>query len=84
MDKKEVVIDGPMAVDGVTVIPVAKVSLNYRHGNSSLSFFGFKQPIGVVVVSQSVKKAFRITGEEVSIDQLMQEVPSIREMLERL
>ena len=84
MEKKEVAIDSPMTVDGVTVIPVAKISLNYQHGNSSLSFFGVKQPIGVILVSRSLKRAFRITGEEVSIDQLMQEVPKIKEVLERL
>jgi len=34
-----------------------------------------------VVVSQSAKQAFRITGEEVSLEELMQEVPSLKEML---
>jgi len=38
----------------------------------------------VVVVSPSANRAFRISGEEVSLDQFMQEVPGIREMLERL
>ncbi len=82
MEKKEVEIGNPVTIAGVTLIPVIKVSLNYWRRNGNLSFFGVKQPIGVVVVSPSAKRAFRITGEEVPLDQFIQEVPSIREELE--
>jgi len=82
MEKKEVEIGSPVTVAGVTLIPVIKVSLNYWRRNGSLSFFGVKQPIGVVVVSPSAKRAFRITGEEVPLDQFIQEVPGIKEVLE--
>jgi len=82
MEKKEVEIGNPVKVAGVTLIPVAEVSLNYWGGKGSNSFFGVKQPVNVVVVSPSVKRAFRITGEEVSLDQLIQEVPGIKEILE--
>ena len=82
MKEKEIEIGSPVTVDGVTLIPVIKVSLNYWRRNGNLSFFGAKQPIGVVVVSPSAKRAFRITGEEVPLDQFIQEVPGIREELE--
>ena len=84
MEKKEISIENPVAVAGVTLIPVTKVSLNYWGGNNGISFFGVKQPVSVVVVSPSAKRAFRITGEEVSLDQLMQEVPGIKEILEEI
>lgn len=82
MEKKRVTIDNPVAVAGVTLIPVAKVSLNYWHGDGGISFFGVKQPVDVVVVSPSAKRAFRITGEEVPLDQLIQEAPGIKEIVE--
>ena len=82
MEKKEIGIDTPVAVAGVTVIPITEFSLNYWHRNSGISFFGVKKPISVVVVSPSSKKAFRVTGEEVPLEQLIQEVPGIKEMLE--
>ena len=84
MEKKEVRIGNSVTVAGVTVIPVVEVSLNYRHGNRSISFLGVKQPVSVVVVSPSARRAFRITGEEVPLDQLMQEVPDIKEILEEI
>ena len=82
MEKEEVEIDKAVKVAGVTLIPVTKVSLNYWHSNSGISFFGVKQPVSVIVVSPSAKKAFRVTGEEVSLYQLIQEVPGIKEILE--
>ncbi len=84
MEKKEVGLDTPVVVAGVTLIPVTEVSLNYWHGSGGISFFGVKQPIGVVVVSQSTKRAFRISGEEIPLDQLIQEAPAIKEILERI
>ena len=84
MEKKEVEIGNPVTIAGVTLIPVTKVSLNYWRSKDSISFFGIKQPFSVVVVSPSEKKAFRIRGEEVPLDQLIQEVPGIKELLDGL
>ena len=81
MEKKEVAIGSPVAVAGVTLIPVTKVSLNSWRGKRGVSFFGFKQPVTVIVVSPTEKRAFRATGEEVPLDQLIQEAPSIKEIL---
>jgi len=81
MEKEEVIIENPVAVAGITLVPVTKLSLNYWHGKHNLSCFGVKQPVGVVVVSPSTKRAFRITGEEISLDQLIIEAPGIKEVL---
>jgi len=82
MEKKEVVIENPVAVAGITLVPVTQFSLNYWHGKHSLSCFGMKQPVGVVVVSPSTKRVFRITGEEISLEELIIEAPGIKEVLE--
>ena len=81
MEKKEVEIGSPVAVRGVTLIPVTKVSLNSWRRKGSISSFGIKQPVSVVVVSPSEKRAFRITGEEVPLDRFIREAPDIKEIL---
>ena len=82
METKEVRVDGPITVAGVTLIPVTKVSLNCQAGRGGVSFFGVKHPVDIVLVTSSEKMAFRITGEEIPLDQLIQEVPNIREVVE--
>ncbi len=84
MEKKEVKIDNPVALAGVTILPLVEVSLSYWRRDSRLAILGTKQPVGMVVISPSAKKAFRISGEEVSLEQLIQEVPGIREVLEKV
>ena len=84
MEEREVRIGNPVAVAGVTLIPLVEISHNYwRHG-SSLSTFVTKQPVSLVVVSPSTKKALKISGEEVPLEQLIHEVPAISEILERI
>ncbi len=82
MEKEEVRIEASVAVAGVTLIPIAKASLSCWYRKGRLSFLGTKQPVSVVVVSPQAKKAFRISGEEVSLDQLTEEVPGLKEILE--
>ena len=80
--KKEVRADTPVTVAGVTLIPVTEIVLNCWQGKSSISFYGVKRPVGMVMVSPSLKKAFRVTGEEVPLDQFRQEFPGIKEILD--
>ena len=82
MEKEEIRTEAPFAVAGVTLVPIVEVLLNCWHSNGHLSFFGIKQPVSVVVVSPQAKRAFRIDGEEISLDQLTKEVPGIKEILE--
>lgn len=82
MEEKKVAADDPVSIAGVTLIPVTRVSLHHWSIKGGASFLGIKQPVAVVVVSQSTKKAFRITGEEVSLEELIKEAPNLKEILE--
>lgn len=79
--KKEITIGSPVTVAGVKVIPVSEVSSSYWHSQRGIAFSGSMRPVSVVIVSPSVKRAFRITGEEITLDQLAGEIPEIEEIL---
>ena len=83
MEKTEVTIESPVSVAGLTLIPVVQILKCLWQRENSTSFFATKRPIAVVVISPSAKKAFRVTGEEVSIDQLVKEAPDIKEVLDK-
>ena len=82
MEREEIRIEAPFIVAGVTLVPIVKTSLNYWHSKGRLSFFGTNQPVSVVVIFPQARRAFRINGEEVPLDQLTQEVPGMKEVLE--
>lgn len=81
MEKSVVSLDNPISIRGLTVIPVVKFSLNYSFA-AGIAVMSTKQPVAAVIISPSQKKAFRMTGEEVSLEQLATEFPAIREPLE--
>jgi uncharacterized spore protein YtfJ len=83
MTKTVLGIDKPVSVKGFTIIPVVKLSLHYSFA-AGISIFSIKQPIATVIVSASQRKAISITGETISLEQLIQEVPSIKETLEEI
>ncbi|MDA2920265.1 hypothetical protein MYX76_12375 [Desulfobacterota bacterium AH_259_B03_O07] len=83
MVKKEATIDNAVFIDGLTIIPVVAVSLDHLLFNNFATVYGFKEPVAFIIVSPAGKRAFRITGEEVSIEQLVEECPEIKEMLQR-
>ena len=84
MEKKELEIGNPIAIAGITLIPITEVSLNYWQGKGGISFFGVKQAVSIVVISSLEKKAFKVSGEEVSLDELIQEVSKIKELLDTI
>ena len=83
MERERVKIGSPVTVAGINLILVTRLSFNCQASGSSISFFGIKQPVSVVMVSQSTKRAFEISGKEISLDKLIQEVPSLTKVLER-
>ena len=84
MEKEEIRIETPSSINGVTLVPIVKTRLNCLQGKKCLSFFAIKQPLSMVVVSPQARRAFRIDGEEISLDQLMKEVPGMKEILDSI
>ena len=77
-------VENPVTVAGVTLVPVTRVLSHHWCREHIFSCFDIKQPVGVVVGSPSGKKAFRLTGEEISLDQLVTEYPDIKEAVEKI
>jgi len=83
MEKERVTIGDPVAIAGTILIPVVKLSSKCQLACGGIFFSGVKQPVSIVAASSAVKKAFDITGDEISLDQLMQEAPGLAEILEQ-
>ena len=76
------IVAGPMAIAGITLILVVKLSMNCQLAGGNIFFSGLKQPVGLVVTSPSAKKAFDINGEEVPVSTLVHQTPGLLSVLE--
>mgnify|MGYP005860745521 CR=1 FL=1 len=81
MEKSLVSLDKPISIRGLTIVPVVKMSSRYSFA-AGIAGICTRQPIAVVIVSPAQKKAFRTTGEEVSLEQLAAEFPALAQPLE--
>lgn len=75
--EKIVTVEGPFVIGGLTLIAVVRSLLTSKSYDRGSWLFGIKSPIALVLISDSSKRAFRITGEEVSVEQLLKENPEI-------
>ncbi|MDH3600702.1 MAG: hypothetical protein OEU26_13800 [Candidatus Tectomicrobia bacterium] len=83
MEKTEVTIDDPIVLDGLTIIPVVSLSLNGWHLDHFTTVCGVKNLVAFLLISPAERKAYRASGEELSTDQLIEELPDLKEILER-
>lgn len=81
MEKSVVSLDKPISLRGLTIVPVVKLSTHYSFA-AGIAVMSTRQPIAAVIISPSQKKALRITGEEISLEQLAAEFPTLTEPLE--
>jgi len=44
--------------------------------------FGSKDIVGIVVVSPKGKRAINVAGEEVPLDQYIEQIPEVKELLQ--
>jgi len=79
MEKKKIIVEKAVILAGLSVIPVVEVLLQYGENKMGISCFYSKKPLAIVISSGSEKKAIRITGEEVPLDQLIQDIPILKQ-----
>jgi hypothetical protein len=82
MEKEKLIIAGPMAIAGITLILVIKLSVNCQPAGNNIVFSGVKQPVSLVVKSPWNNKAFDLEGNEVPMSTLLREAPGLAGMLE--
>ncbi len=84
MEKVTVRLEAPVSIGEVRLTPVSRlVAHHWCHGRAT-SFFGMKSAVAVLVTTASGTKAFRVSGEEVSLKALAREMPAIRREIEDL
>ncbi|MFC1919382.1 hypothetical protein ACFLWX_01150 [Chloroflexota bacterium] len=75
--KEKIVVENPLKVAGLSIIPVVRISVNCACLNKGISLFGKKEPAAIIIKYSEVKRAFRPTGEEILLEDFRQEFPGI-------
>ncbi len=84
IEKKKIAAESPIYVNGCTIIAIAEtwiIGYGMRYG---ISYIGRKTPLALVAAIHGEKKAYRASGGEISIDELVKEYPAIKEAVAEL
>jgi uncharacterized spore protein YtfJ len=81
MEKEKIIVDTPVEVCGLTVIPVVQVTTHCFSKKKRVSSFCSKKPLFVVIVQKSDINAFNMDGSQVEIDELIDAVPGLTKMM---
>jgi uncharacterized spore protein YtfJ len=81
MEKEEIIVDKPIEIAGMKIIPVVQVN-TYRFSKKRKgSAYCSKKPLIVVIVSESGAKAFDMYGSQVELDKLIDVLPELKGMI---
>jgi hypothetical protein len=84
MENKEIKAEGKLSVGGVTLVPVVESACAGWQFGETVSVSGYKRPLVIIVLAAGLKKAYRITGEELTTDELVKEFPSVKAAIDSL
>jgi len=81
MQKEVVLCEHTREVMGVRLTPVVKSTLTWVEMGETMSFYASRQPVYLLIESQLDTRVLRVTGEEITLQQMCSECPAIREDL---
>jgi hypothetical protein len=83
MENQKIDLEKTTINGGTTVITVVRTAAYARHTRSSLSFYGVKQPLYIIVKTAGVSpRAFCSDGQETTPGQIISKYPHLKDELE--
>ena len=84
MEKEEIRTETPLVISGITLVPIVKTRIYCQGTKGWLFTTGAKKPFCIVVVSPQEKKALLVDGDEIPLEQLYEEAPGVKAILEAI
>ena len=81
---KEARVGQPVTIGGITIIPLETVTFFQADNDSGLSFYISRQPIGIAIRTSQNRWAIDIDGNEVPLENYLQEFDNLQQVLDSL
>jgi len=82
MRKEYLAREETTVVAGVRITPVVRISVRYTEIKGIRSFYAGKQPVYLIISSADGEQAYSVSGQDVSLSQVMEECPALAVALE--
>jgi uncharacterized spore protein YtfJ len=81
MAQKKIVIEAPVNIGDLTIIPVVELSINHYNSHFGIYFFAYKNPVAVVIINGKEKELLLVDATYRSVDKLLAKVPQLSTIL---
>ena len=81
MAQRKIVVENAVNAGDLTFIPVVELSISHYKGDSGLYFFAYKNPVAVIMITETEKKLLIVDESSISVDKLLSEVPKLASIL---
>jgi len=81
MQKELVGCEKKREIMGLKLIPVVRSTITWVKLGETVAFYAFREPVYLLIETALGVRIWRVTGEEISLQQACSEYPSIREDL---
>ena len=81
---KKTELGDALAVGGLTIVPVAVTSVEIQRVRGGVMAFGYREAAAVIVIGPSGTEVLAASGDILSLEQLADLYPGIREQLDTL
>ena len=82
MRKEYLAREAEAVIGGVRITPVVRNLVRYSETKGVWSFYAGKQPVYLIISSGDGQRAYSVTGQEVSIQQVISDYPALAAGLE--
>jgi hypothetical protein len=85
MEKKQVAIEEPVSLVGLTIVIVTETRIWAFGEDRSSMMFGSKEPLFVLIKTPATHyKVFDMEGEEIQLDEIKDKFPELKPDLDRI
>jgi len=78
------ILEKSIKTGNAEIVPVAQIRAIVKKTGGSIMAAGSKKIIGIVVVYPEKKCAYAVTGEEIPLKKFIEQVPDIKELLDKI
>lgn len=82
MEKRALTVEGPVIAGNTRIYVATESRITCDSIGDGLVCSGTRMPTYILTVSDSGRRAFTADGEEVTMEQLVEAIPAMRELLE--
>lgn len=81
MEKQKITIEKSFSVDGISIIPIARILHSEMRRGNFIHIYAKKEPVAVIFLRGASRNIYNEEGKEISVEDLLNDFPEAKELI---